>query len=157
VAAGWSRLRYADTPPPRSFWLTASVSQSEAKRCASRALNVHGNAAVGRWPSDVRPTRPPATRGLPYEGAASLYSVVRLAERGMHTYALDGDNLRRGLNRDLGFTDFDRVDRQTARIVASFSQPPLSRTTLVLGAGLVEVDLRKFRRQRVAPGLNPFW
>jgi adenylylsulfate kinase-like enzyme len=75
----------------------------------------------------------------------------------MHTYALDGDNLRRGLNRDLGFTDFDRVDRQTARIVASFSQPPLSRTTLVLGAGLVEVDLRKFRRQRVAPGLNPFW
>src|SRR5260370_16477884 len=34
----------------------------------------------------------------------------RLAERGVHTYALDGDNLRRGLTRDLGFTDFDRVE-----------------------------------------------
>jgi bifunctional enzyme CysN/CysC len=28
----------------------------------------------------------------------------------VHTYALDGDNLRLGLNRDLGFTDADRVE-----------------------------------------------
>jgi bifunctional enzyme CysN/CysC len=34
----------------------------------------------------------------------------RLAARGVHTYALDGDNLRHGLNRDLGFTDADRVE-----------------------------------------------
>src|SRR3954447_19366497 len=29
---------------------------------------------------------------------------------GRHTYMLDGDNIRHGLNRDLGFTDVDRVE-----------------------------------------------
>jgi bifunctional enzyme CysN/CysC len=50
--------------------------------------------------------------GLPGAGKSTILNLVeqRLAERGVHTYALDGDNLRRGLNRDLGFTDFDRVE-----------------------------------------------
>src|SRR5262249_46286097 len=50
--------------------------------------------------------------GLPGTGKSTILNLVeqRLAERGVHTYALDGDNLRRGLNRDLGFTDFDRVE-----------------------------------------------
>jgi bifunctional enzyme CysN/CysC len=33
-----------------------------------------------------------------------------LHKAGRHTYSLDGDNLRHGLNRDLGFTDQDRVE-----------------------------------------------
>ena len=45
----------------------------------------------------------------------SEFSIVVDLERelhalGVHTYLLDGDNLRHGLNRDLGFTDADRVD-----------------------------------------------
>jgi bifunctional enzyme CysN/CysC len=50
--------------------------------------------------------------GLPGAGKSTIMNLVeeRLAERGVHTYALDGDNLRRGLTRDLGFTDFDRVE-----------------------------------------------
>jgi bifunctional enzyme CysN/CysC len=50
--------------------------------------------------------------GLPGAGKSTILNLVeqRLAERSVHTYALDGDNLRRGLNRDLGFTDFDRVE-----------------------------------------------
>jgi hypothetical protein len=50
--------------------------------------------------------------GLPAAGKSTILNLVeaRLAERGLHTYALDGDNLRCGLNRDLGFTDFDRVE-----------------------------------------------
>ncbi len=50
--------------------------------------------------------------GLPGAGKSTILNLVeqRLAERGVHTYALDGDNLRGGLNRDLGFTDFDRVE-----------------------------------------------
>jgi bifunctional enzyme CysN/CysC len=50
--------------------------------------------------------------GLPGAGKSTIMNLVeqKLAERGVHTYALDGDNLRRGLNRDLGFTDFDRVE-----------------------------------------------
>ena len=45
-----------------------------------------------------------------------------LAERGRHTYVLDGDNVRHGLNKDLGFTDADRVENirrvaETARLL----------------------------------------
>jgi bifunctional enzyme CysN/CysC len=50
--------------------------------------------------------------GLPGAGKSTIMNLVeqRLAARGAHTYSLDGDNLRRGLNRDLGFTDADRVE-----------------------------------------------
>jgi bifunctional enzyme CysN/CysC len=50
--------------------------------------------------------------GLPGAGKSTILNLVeqRLAACGVHTYALDGDNLRRGLNRDLGFADFDRVE-----------------------------------------------
>jgi len=34
----------------------------------------------------------------------------KLYDRGRHTYTLDGDNVRHGLNKDLGFTDVDRVE-----------------------------------------------
>ena len=40
---------------------------------------------------------------------ANLVERALLAE-GRHTYLLDGDNVRHGLNRDLGFTDVDRVE-----------------------------------------------
>ena len=36
--------------------------------------------------------------------------LATLAAEGKHTYLLDGDNVRHGLNRDLGFTDADRVE-----------------------------------------------
>jgi bifunctional enzyme CysN/CysC len=47
----------------------------------------------------------------------------RLAGLGIHTYLLDGDNVRHGLNRDLGFTDLDRVENirrvsEVARLMA---------------------------------------
>jgi bifunctional enzyme CysN/CysC len=50
--------------------------------------------------------------GLPGAGKSTIMNLVeqQLARRGAHTYALDGDNLRRGLNHDLGFTDEDRVE-----------------------------------------------
>jgi bifunctional enzyme CysN/CysC len=34
----------------------------------------------------------------------------KLAARGRHTFLLDGDNIRHGLNRDLGFTEADRIE-----------------------------------------------
>jgi bifunctional enzyme CysN/CysC len=50
--------------------------------------------------------------GLSGAGKSTILNLVeqRLARAGMHTYVLDGDNVRRGLNRDLGFTDADRVE-----------------------------------------------
>ncbi len=50
--------------------------------------------------------------GLSGSGKSTIANLVeqRLYDRGRHTYTLDGDNVRHGLNKDLGFTDVDRVE-----------------------------------------------
>ncbi|WP_038246630.1 adenylyl-sulfate kinase [Ghiorsea bivora] len=50
--------------------------------------------------------------GLSGSGKSTIASAVeqKLFESGYHTYLLDGDNVRHGLNKDLGFSDEDRVE-----------------------------------------------
>jgi bifunctional enzyme CysN/CysC len=50
--------------------------------------------------------------GLSGAGKSTIANLVekQLSAEGRHTYLLDGDNVRHGLNRDLGFTDADRVE-----------------------------------------------
>ncbi len=50
--------------------------------------------------------------GLPAAGKSTIANLVEreLHRRGHHTYLLDGDNVRHGLNSDLGFTEADRVE-----------------------------------------------
>jgi bifunctional enzyme CysN/CysC len=50
--------------------------------------------------------------GLSGSGKSTIANLVQQAlhRRGHHTFMLDGDNIRHGLNRDLGFTDVDRVE-----------------------------------------------
>jgi len=50
--------------------------------------------------------------GLSGSGKSTIANLVERAlfAEGRHTYLLDGDNVRHGLNRDLGFTDADRVE-----------------------------------------------
>jgi bifunctional enzyme CysN/CysC len=50
--------------------------------------------------------------GLSGSGKSTIANLVekRLFAEGRHTYLLDGDNVRHGLNQDLGFTDADRVE-----------------------------------------------
>ena len=50
--------------------------------------------------------------GLSGSGKSTIANIVerKLFEQGRHTYLLDGDNVRHGLNKDLGFTDADRVE-----------------------------------------------
>jgi len=50
--------------------------------------------------------------GLSAAGKSTIANLVdeQLHAGGLHTYVLDGDNVRLGLNKDLGFTDADRVE-----------------------------------------------
>jgi adenylylsulfate kinase len=50
--------------------------------------------------------------GLSGSGKSTIAGAVeqKLFELGHHTYLLDGDNVRHGLNKDLGFSDQDRVE-----------------------------------------------
>jgi len=63
--------------------------------------------------------------GLSGSGKSTIANLVekRLFDLGRHTYILDGDNVRHGLNKDLGFTDADRVENirrvsQTSKLMA---------------------------------------
>ena len=81
-----------------------------------RATNIHRQAididALAR--SDVKGQQPCCIwfTGLSGSGKSTIANALetRLHEMGRHTYILDGDNVRHGLNRDLGFTDADRVE-----------------------------------------------
>ena len=91
--------------------------------------------------------------GLSGSGKSTVANLVEQAlhRAGRHTYSLDGDNLRHGLNRDLGFTAQDRVENirrvgEVARlmvdagliVLASFISPFRAERQMVrdlLGAG----------------------
>jgi bifunctional enzyme CysN/CysC len=63
--------------------------------------------------------------GLSGSGKSTIASAlaVRLAARGLLSYTLDGDNLRHGLNGDLGFTEADRTEnvRRVAEVARLFA------------------------------------
>jgi len=63
--------------------------------------------------------------GLPASGKSTLAHALeeRLVREGRPAYVLDGDNLRHGLNGDLGFSDADRVEnmRRTAQVARLFA------------------------------------
>ncbi|MGB2281446.1 MAG: adenylyl-sulfate kinase, partial [Pseudomonadales bacterium] len=50
--------------------------------------------------------------GLSGSGKSTVANIVeqKLHQKGIRTYLLDGDNLRHGLNKDLGFTEADRIE-----------------------------------------------
>ena len=67
--------------------------------------------------------------GLSGAGKSTIANLVekRLHAFGRHTYLLDGDNVRHGLNKDLGFTDADRVEniRRVAEVARLMSDAGL--------------------------------
>jgi bifunctional enzyme CysN/CysC len=81
--------------------------------------------------------------GLSGAGKSTVANIVerRLHALGRHTYLLDGDNVRHGLNKDLGFTDADRVEN--IRRVGEVAK-------LMVDAGLIVIAsfISPFRSER---------
>jgi bifunctional enzyme CysN/CysC len=94
-----------------------------------RSLNIHRqHLDVSRETHATIKGQKPAVlwfTGLSGAGKSTIANLVekRLAARGRHTFLLDGDNIRHGLNRDLGFTEADRIENirrvgEVARLMA---------------------------------------
>jgi bifunctional enzyme CysN/CysC len=94
-----------------------------------RASNIQWQAlTVGREDRAALKGQQPAVlwlTGLSGAGKSTIANLVeqKLLAEGHHTMLLDGDNVRHGLNRDLGFTDADRVENirrvgEVARLMA---------------------------------------
>jgi bifunctional enzyme CysN/CysC len=81
--------------------------------------------------------------GLSGSGKSTIANALEIAlhAQGQRTYILDGDNVRQGLNRDLGFTDADRVEN--IRRIAEVAK-------LMMDAGLVVITafISPFRSER---------
>jgi bifunctional enzyme CysN/CysC len=81
-----------------------------------RAANIHWQAfKVDKSVRANQKLQAPAClwfTGLSGSGKSTIANLLeqRLVSEGKHTYLLDGDNVRHGLNRDLGFTEADRVE-----------------------------------------------
>ena len=104
--------------------------QTTINKAARRTLNGHGSGVV--W-----------LTGLSGAGKSTLANELetRLRARAVRTYLLDGDNVRHGLNSDLGFSKEDRVEN--IRRVAEVSK-------LMVDAGLVVITafISPFRAER---------
>ena len=94
-----------------------------------RAMNIHRqHLEVSRETHSALKGQKPAVlwfTGLSGAGKSTIANIVekKLAARGRHTFLLDGDNVRHGLNRDLGFTEADRIENirrvgEVARLMA---------------------------------------
>jgi bifunctional enzyme CysN/CysC len=133
----------------------ATVGAGMIRFALRRSQNVHWQAVdVNKATRAAAKNQKPAVlwfTGLSGSGKSTIANLVekKLQAQGRHTYLLDGDNLRHGLNRDLGFTDTDRVEN--IRRVAEVAR-------LMTDAGLIVLVsfISPFRAERdMARALMP--
>jgi bifunctional enzyme CysN/CysC len=113
-----------------------------------RAANIHWQAMdVNKTSRAARIKQKPTVLWFTGLSGAGKSTIANLVEKRLHalghmTYLLDGDNVRHGLNRDLGFTDADRVEN--IRRVAEVSK-------LMVDAGLIVLVsfISPFRAERL--------
>jgi bifunctional enzyme CysN/CysC len=94
----------------------ATVGAGMVDFALRRATNIHWQSiGLSKSSRALQKSQKPCVlwfTGLSGAGKSTIANLVekRLHSLGKHTYILDGDNVRHGLNRDLGFTDADRVE-----------------------------------------------
>ena len=107
----------------------ATVAAGMLNFSLRRAQNVHWQATdIGRDAHASLKNQKPAVlwfTGLSGAGKSTIANLVekRLHRMNRHTFLLDGDNVRHGLNKDLGFTEADRIENirrvgEVARLMA---------------------------------------
>jgi bifunctional enzyme CysN/CysC len=143
---------YADNPDMGGFILidrmtNATVGAGMIRFALRRSQNIHWQAVdvskSARASAKGQAQRVVWFTGLSGAGKSTIANLVekKLHAQGRHTYLLDGDNVRHGLNRDLGFTDAERVEN--IRRVAEVAK-------LMVDAGLIVLVsfISPFRSER---------
>jgi bifunctional enzyme CysN/CysC len=122
-----------------------------------RASNIHRQALeINKLTRATQKHQQPACiwfSGLSGSGKSTIANVLeqRLHALGRHTYLLDGDNVRHGLNRDLGFTEADRVEN--IRRVAEVARLMVDAGLIVLVSFISPFKTdRTMARELFAPG-----
>jgi adenylylsulfate kinase len=103
-------------------------------------MNDHIHPTVFKITKELRAARLKQTprliwfTGLSGSGKSTLANAVetKLHEKGYHTYLLDGDNVRTGLNKDLSFSEIDRIEN--IRRIGEVSNLLMDAGTVVLSA-----------------------
>jgi bifunctional enzyme CysN/CysC len=122
-----------------------------------RAQNVHWQALdVSRDAHAGLKNQKPAVlwfTGLSGAGKSTIANLVekKLFRMNRHTFLLDGDNIRHGLNKDLGFTEVDRVEniRRVGQVARLMTDAGLIVITAFISPFRAE---RRLVREMMAPG-----
>jgi bifunctional enzyme CysN/CysC len=135
----------------------ATVAAGMIHFCLRRAQNVHWQALeISREAHAVLKGQKPAVlwfTGLSGSGKSTIANLVekKLHAAGRHTFLLDGDNVRHGLNKDLGFTEADRIEniRRVGEVAKLMSDAGLIVLTAFISPFRAE---RELVRSMLPPG-----
>ena len=153
---------YADNRTLGGFILidkitNATVAAGMIHFALRRGQNIHWQATdISRDTHAALKNQKPAVlwfTGLSGAGKSTIANLVekRLVRMNRHTFLLDGDNVRHGLNKDLGFTDADRVEniRRVGEVARLMTDAGLIVITAFISPFRAE---REMVRQMMQPG-----
>jgi bifunctional enzyme CysN/CysC len=135
----------------------ATLAAGMVRRSLDRGRNIRWQATdISREHHAAIKNQKPAVlwlTGLSGAGKSTIANRVeqKLAALGRHTFLLDGDNVRHGLNRDLGFSDADRVEniRRVGEVARLMTDAGLIVITAFISPFRTERDMV---RQMMEPG-----
>ena len=147
---------YADNRDLGGFILidkitNATVAAGMIDYCLRRSQNVHWQSIdITREAHAAQKNQSPRVlwfTGLSGSGKSTIANLVekKLHALGKHSFLLDGDNIRHGLNRDLGFTDADRVEnvRRVGEVAKLMADAGLIVLTAFISPFRAERDLAR--------------